>query len=209
MARYRGPVCRLCRRENIEICFKSERGFSDKCGFAKRGYPPGQHGQSRRAKISEYGIQLREKQKGKRVYGVLEKQFRRYFKMAERQKGITGENLLMLLERRLDNVVYRLNLAASRRQSRQLVTHGHIRINGKKVNIPSYLVSEGDLIELRERSKNISPVLSSLELVKKNPPPSWLGFNSDKMQGKVIAFPRRDEIQFPVNEKLIVELYSK
>lgn len=209
MARYRESVCRHCRREGIKLFLKGEKCYTEKCTFDKRSYAPGQHGQSRRGKPSDYGMQLREKQKVKRIYGVLEKQFRKYFQAADRGKGITGENLLNILERRLDNVVYRLNFAGSRKQARQLVTHGHFLVNRRKVNIPSFLVKKGDVIEVKEKSKNLSAILSSFELVKKNPPPSWLIFNMDKLEGRIAALPNRAEIQLPINEKFIVEIYSK
>ena len=209
MARYRESVCRHCRREGIKLFLKGEKCYTEKCTFDRKSYAPGQHGQSRRSKPSDYGMQLREKQKVKRIYGVLERQFRKYFQIADRAKGITGENLLNILERRLDNVVYRLNFSSSRKQARQLVTHGHFLVNGKKVNIPSFLVKKGDVIEVKEKSKNLSAILSSTELVKKNPPPSWLLFNTDKLEGRIAAFPNRAEIQLPINEKFIVEIYSK
>jgi len=209
LARYRESVCRHCRREGIKLFLKSERCYTEKCAFEKRSYAPGQHGQSRRGKPSDYGMQLREKQKVKRIYGVLERQFRKYFQIADREKGITGENLLNILERRLDNIVYRLNFAGSRKQARQLITHGHFMVNGKKVDIPSFLVKKGDAIEVKEKSKNLSAILSSLELVKKNPPPSWLISNIDKLEGRIAAMPNRAEIQLPINEKFIVEIYSK
>jgi len=193
----------------MKLFLKGERCYTEKCSFERRGYIPGQHGQVRRGKPSDYGMQLREKQKVKRIYGVLERQFRRYFQIAEKEKGITGENLLILLERRLDNIVYRLNLAASRKQARQLVTHGHFLVNGRNVNIPSFLVKQGDVIEVKERSRNIPAILTSLDLAKKNPPPSWLTLDKDRFQGKIMALPNRGEIQFPINEKYIVELYSK
>ncbi|OGL43095.1 MAG: 30S ribosomal protein S4 [Candidatus Schekmanbacteria bacterium RBG_16_38_10] len=209
MARYRESVCRHCRREGIKLFLKGEKCYTEKCTFDRKSYAPGQHGQSRRSKPSDYGMQLREKQKVKRIYGVLERQFRKYFQIADRAKGITGENLLNILERRLDNVVYRLNFSSSRKQARQLVTHGHFLVNGKKVDIPSFLVKKGDVIEVKEKSKNLSAILSSTELVKKNPPPSWLLFNTDKLEGRIAAFPNRAEIQLPINEKFIVEIYSK
>ena len=209
MARYRESVCRHCRREGIKLFLKGEKCYTEKCTFDRKSYAPGQHGQSRRSKPSDYGMQLREKQKVKRIYGVLERQFRKYFQIADRAKGITGENLLSILERRLDNVVYRLNFSSSRKQARQLVTHGHFLVNGKKVDIPSFLVKKGDVIEVKEKSKNLSAILSSTELVKKNPPPSWLLFNTDKLEGRIAAFPNRAEIQLPINEKFIVEIYSK
>ena len=206
MARYRESVCRLCRREGLKLFLKGERCYT-KCAFERRGFAPGQHGQSRRSKPSDYGMHLREKQKVRTIYGVLERQFRRYFELAEKEKGITGENLLTILERRLDNVIYRLSLASSRKQARQLITHGHFLVNSKNVNIPSFLVKEGDVIGIKEKSRNNSAILSSLELAKKNPLPSWLGLDRDKLQGKVITKPNRNEVQLPVNENLIVEFY--
>ncbi len=193
----------------MKLFLKGDKCYTEKCTFDRRSYAPGQHGQSRRGKPSDYGMQLREKQKVKRIYGVLERQFRKYFQIADRAKGITGENLLNILESRLDNIVYRLSLAGSRKQARQLVTHGHFLVNGKKVNIPSFLVKKGDVIEVKEKSKNLSAILSSIELAKKNPPPSWLLFNMDKLEGRIAALPNRAEIQLPINEKFIVEIYSK
>lgn len=208
MARYTGPVCKICRRERQKLCGKGERCFSDKCSLERRNYPPGQHGQ-RRGKTSGYGDQLREKQKVKRIYGVLEKQFRRYFSEAERQRGITGETLLSLLERRLDNVVFRLGFACSRRQSRQLVRHNHIVVNGKRVNIPSFLVKVGDTVEVSEKSRKILTISESLEAVDRQGIPPWLELNKDAYQGKVVALPERKDVTVQIRESLIVELYSR
>ena len=208
MARYRGPVCRLCRREGVKLFLKGDRCYTDKCAMERRPYPPGQHGQMRRKK-TEYALLLREKQKLKRIYGVLEKQFRRYFEEAERQKGVTGENLLILLERRLDNVVYRMGFANSRNQARQLVRHGHVLVNGKKVDIPSYLVDVGDEIAIREKSREIPFIKEAMESVSRRGIPSWLEVDSDNFKGRVKALPTREEIAIPVQEQLIVEFYSK
>ncbi len=208
MARYRGPSCRLCRREGTKLFLKGDRCYSDKCAVERRNYPPGQHGQ-RRPKFSSYGEQLREKQKVKRIYGLLERQFRLTFERAERQKGITGANLLVLLERRLDNMVYRLGFAPSRAAARQLVTHGHFTVNGRKVNIPSYLVSPGDVIELKPSSRNIQMIQESLEAIVRRGVPSWLELDKEQFRGKVLALPTREELTMPVREQLIVELYSK
>jgi small subunit ribosomal protein S4 len=208
VARYRGPSCRLCRREGTKLFLKGDRCYSDKCAVERRNYPPGQHGQ-RRPKFSSYGEQLREKQKVKRIYGLLERQFRLTFERAERQRGITGANLLVLLERRLDNMVYRLGFAPSRAAARQLVTHGHFTVNGRKVNIPSYLVSPGDVIELKPSSRNIQMIQESLEAVVRRGVPSWLELDKEQFRGKVLALPTREELTMPVREQLIVELYSK
>lgn len=208
MAKYTDSVCRLCRRENMKLFFKGERCYTDKCAFERRAYPPGQHGQARQ-KPTEYGIQLREKQKVRRLYGVLEKQFRLYFARAEQLRGVTGRNLVMLLERRLDNVVYRLGFASTRSEARQLVRHGHFKINGKKVNIPSMLVRVGDQIELREKSRKIQKVLESLEAVSRRPMPSWLELEKEAFRGSLRALPVREEITLQMDEQLIVELYSR
>lgn len=208
MARYTGPVCRLCRREAMKLYLKGDRCYTDKCAIDRRNYPPGAKAQSRR-KVTEYGLQLHEKQRARRIYGVLEKQFRRYFDLAERQKGITGENLLRLLERRIDNVVYRLGFAASRAEARQFVRHGHYTVNGKRVSIPSYLVRAGDTIGLAEKSKE-SPVFKELaEVVGQKTPPSWLEVDPERIQGRVLGFPSREDIDIPIKEHLIVELYSR
>ncbi|MGB9802936.1 MAG: 30S ribosomal protein S4 [Desulfofundulus sp.] len=208
MARYTGPQCRLCRREGIKLYLKGDRCYTAKCALDRRPYAPGAHGQARR-KISEYGLQLREKQKARRIYGVLETQFRNYFERAERQPGITGENLLRLLERRLDNVVYRLGLASSRMEARQLVRHGHFTVNGRKVNIPSYLVRVGDVIAVREKSKDSPRIKELMERAADRTPPPWLEYDENQAQGRVVALPTRDQIDTPVQEHLIVELYSR
>lgn len=209
MARYTDSVCRQCRRENMKLYLKGDRCFSDKCAFDRRGYPPGEHGERRGRKISDYGIQLREKQKVKRMYGLSEKQFRLFFKRADRQKGITGTNLLVLLERRLDNVVFRLGFVNSRAQGRQLVRHNHFRVNGKKVNIPSYLVSIGDAVEVSEKSHKIAAISDSLDAVVRRGIPQWLDLEKDNHKGLVKAFPVREDLTMPMQEQLVVELYSK
>ncbi len=209
MARYTDSVCRQCRRENLKLYLKGDRCFSDKCAFDRRGYPPGEHGERRGRKISDYGIQLREKQKVKRMYGLSEKQFRLFFERADRQKGITGTNLLVLLERRLDNVVFRLGFVNSRAQGRQLVRHNHFRVNGKKVNIPSYLVGIGDAVEVREKSRKIAAISDSMDAVVRRGIPQWLDLEKDNHKGLVKAFPIREDLTMPMQEQLIVELYSK
>ncbi|MFA5637385.1 MAG: 30S ribosomal protein S4 [Anaerovoracaceae bacterium] len=206
MARYTDANCRLCRREGQKLFLKGERCYSTKCAMEKRSYAPGQHGQGRK-KVSEYGTQLREKQKAKRFYGLQEAQFRNLFDKAVKRKGITGENLLMFLETRLDNVVFRLGFASSRKEARQLVTHGHFTVNGRKVNIPSYLCSEGDIIKVKEKSTQ-SPKFREIKEMTITVP-SWLTVDVDKLEGKVLNLPTRDEIDTPVAEHLIVELYSK
>lgn len=208
MAKYTGPVCRLCRREGAKLYLKGDKCYTDSCPFAKRSYAPGQHGQARK-KVSEYGIQLREKQKARRVYGILERQFRSYFDKADRQQGITGENLLVLLERRLDNVVYRMGLASSRNQARQLVRHGHFTVNGHKVNIPSYLIKAGDSIQVREGSKESPLIKAVAETLGTKTVPAWLELAAQDMSGKVLRYPTREEIDTPIQEHLIVELYSR
>ncbi|NYE57968.1 30S ribosomal protein S4 [Carboxydothermus ferrireducens] len=208
MARYTGPVCKLCRREGIKLFLKGDRCYTDKCAIARRNYAPGQHGHTRK-KPTEYALQLREKQKAKRIYGVLEAQFRRYFEMAERQPGITGENLLVILERRLDNVVYRLGLAASRAQARQLVRHNFFTVNGRKVNIPSYLVKVGDVIALKEEKKDSPIAKEIMERAASKTLPAWLSYDANNAVGKVEALPKREDIDIPVEEHLIVELYSR
>src|SRR6187455_2586551 len=209
MARYIGPVCRLCRREGMKLFLKGERCYTDKCAIEKRNVPPGQHGRARKAKMVGYGIQLREKQKVKRTYGVLENQFRRYFESADRQKGITGFLLLQQLERRLDNVIYRLGFATSRPQARQLVRHGHFLVNGKKVDIPSYQVRPGDIVAVRQTSQKAPAILHALEEVKGRGVPEWLQFDAAALSGKIGSVPTREQINLPVQEQLIVELYSK
>lgn len=208
MARYRESACKLCRRESQKLFLKGDRCYTDKCAFDRRSYAPGQHGQ-RRGKFSDYGTQLREKQKVKRIYGVLEKQFRKYFFEADRLRGITGETLLVLLERRLDNIVYRLGFASSRNQARQLVRHNHVLVNDKRVNIPSYLVTTGDVVTIREKSRKIPLVNEALDAVERVGVPSWLELNKDAYQGKVTAFPERKDLTMPVQEQLVVELYSR
>lgn len=209
MARFTGSVCRLCRRENLKLFLKGDRCYSDKCAFDRRSYPPGQHGQRRGRKSSGYGIQLREKQKIKRMYGLSEKQFHLFFERAERERGITGANLLTLLERRFDNVVYRLGFVNSRTQGRQLVKHNHFLINGKKVNIPSLLVKIGDVIETREKSRKMQVISDSLNAVVRRGIPQWLDLEKDKLKGIVKAFPVREDLTMPMQEQLVVELYSK
>ncbi|HSV07841.1 MAG TPA: 30S ribosomal protein S4 [Candidatus Binatus sp.] len=208
MARYTGAVCRHCRREGLKLFLKGERCYTDKCAIERRNYPPGEHGQAR-PKFSEYSIQLREKQKLRRIYGVLERQFRRYFAMADRGKGVTGEALLQLLERRLDNIVYRLGFATSRAEARQLVRHGHFRVNGRKVDVPSYLVRPGDAITVRERSRQVACIREALELAQRRGVPDWLEMNPEAFAGSVKALPARADLTMPINEKLVVELYSK
>ena len=209
MARYKGPVCRLCRREGMKLFLKGTKCFTDKCPIEKRNFAPGQHGKDRKAKIVGYGLQLREKQKAKRIYFTLEKQFRNYFEKAARAKGVTGEKLLQQLERRLDNVVYRLGFAISRRQARQLVRHGHVAVNGRKVNIPSYQVAAGEEIAVRDKSKKMTVLETSKEFTSHQPAVTWLEVDRDNYKGRVTSLPKREDINLPVNEQLIVELYSK
>lgn len=209
MARYTGASCRMCRRENLKLFFKGDRCYSDKCAFERRSYAPGQHGQNRFRKISDYAIQLREKQKVKYMYGMLEGQFRNFFVKADSSKGVTGENLLFMLERRLDNAVYRLGFASSRNQARQLVRHNHFLVNGRKVNIPSFQVSVGDIISLKEKSRKNATIADNLEGVARRGIPSWLELDSSNFQGTVKALPNREEITMPIQEQLVVELYSK
>jgi small subunit ribosomal protein S4 len=210
LARYRGPVCRLCRREGMKLFLKGERCHTEKCAIEKRNFVPGQHGKDRKAKIVGYGLQLREKQKVRRIYGVLEAQFRNTFAKAVKMKGITGENLLSTLERRLDSVIYRMGLGASRSQARQIVRHGHIVVNGRKVNIPSFIVKPGDEVSVRESSKNNPTILSSRDATAHAPSPSWMDVDRENLKGRINSTPRRDElVQIPINEQLIVELYSK
>ncbi|MFQ5882605.1 MAG: 30S ribosomal protein S4 [Candidatus Methylomirabilales bacterium] len=208
MARYSGSVCKLCRREGLKLFLKGDRCFSPKCAIEKRNYPPGEHGQ-RRMKLTDYGFQLREKQKMKRIYGILERQFRNYFHLAERRKGITGENLLRLLERRLDNVVYRLGFASSRAEARQMVRHGHFLVNGRRVDIPSCLVRPGDQIQVSEKVRELLPIKAALEGAKKRGLPSWLELDPQTMRGIVQTLPSREDIVIPVQEQLVVTLYSK
>ena len=208
MARYTDEQCRICRREGQKLFLKGSRCYSDKCSISRRNYAPGQHGQ-KRAKLSEYGTQLREKQKTKSYYGVGEKQFRKYFAMAESKKGITGENLLQILESRLDNVVYRLGFGASRAKARQLVNHGQFAVNGKKVDIPSYLVKAGDVITVRENKKENGAIKANIEANSARPVPAWLELNNETLSGKVVRLASREDVDIPVEEHLIVELYSK
>jgi small subunit ribosomal protein S4 len=209
LARYRDAVCRLCRREGIKLFLKGQRCLTDKCAIERRNFAPGQHGKSRRPKLLGYGLQLREKQKVRRLYGILEDQFRAYFEKAARMKGITGENLLHLLEQRLDNAVYRLGLATSRAEARQLVRHGHIQVAGRKVNIPSYQVAPGQEIAVREKSRTAASIQRALDLTGGHAMPSWLEFDRGAMKGKVVSTPKREDVNFPIQEQMIVELYSK
>ncbi len=208
MARYTGAVCRMCRREGQKLFLKGERCYSDKCSVTSRGYAPGQHGQNRK-KISEYGLQLREKQKVRRYYGVLESQFAKYFEMAERKQGMTGPNLLEICESRLDNVVYRLGLASSRAEARQLVVHGHYTVNGRRVNIPSYLVKAGDVVAVCDKSRSSEKIKAVVEANGARPVPMWLELDRDKLEAKVLRLANRDDIDYDVQENLIVEFYSK
>jgi small subunit ribosomal protein S4 len=208
VARYTDSVCRLCRREAIKLYLKGERCYTDKCAIERRNYPPGDHGQ-KRPKFSEYALQLREKQKVKRMYGVLEGQFRRYFTMAERSRGITGEILLQLLERRMDNMIYRMGFSTSRSEARQLVRHGHFLVNGHKVNIPSALLKAGDVVTVRERSKAVARLQEALAQAEHRGAPDWVEVNKEGFSARVKALPSRAELTMPINEKLIVELYSK
>ncbi len=208
MARYTGAVCKLCRREGKKLFLKGERCYTGKCAFERRAYAPGQHGQSRK-KATEYGLQLRAKQQAKRYYGIQESQFYKYFLMAERKQGVTGENLLRICESRLDNVVYLLGWANSRAEARQLVTHGHYKVNGKKVNIPSYLIKAGDEVAIKDKSKDSDKIKDTLEANAARPVPQWLDLNREALSAKVLALPTREQIMVPVEEHLIVELYSK
>ena len=209
MARYTDPVCRLCRREGMKLFLKGTKCFSDKCPIEKRNFAPGQHGKDRKAKIVGYGLQLREKQKTKRIYFTQESQFRAYFEKAARSKGVTGEVLLQQLERRLDNVVYRLGFGISRRQARQLIRHGHVHVNGRKVNIPSYQVSVGEEVMIREASRKLAILEPAKEFASHQNLANWLEIDRDNYKGRILALPKREDIQLPVNEQLIVELYSK
>jgi small subunit ribosomal protein S4 len=206
LARYTGPSCKLCRREGVKLFLKSERCYTEKCEIEKRNYPPGVHVETR-TKVTEYGVRLREKQRVRKMYGLTETQFKRFFVMAERMGGITGTNLLVLLERRLDNMVYRFGFAGSRKEGRQLVSHRHIKVNGKKVNVPSFLVKEGDEIEVAD--KNLPPVRNALESVVRRGIPSWLDLDKEDAKGKVKLLPTRDDITLPIKEQLIVEYYSR
>ncbi len=209
MSRYRDSVCRICRRENLKLYLKGDRCYSDKCSFDRRSYPPGQHGQRRRGKMSDYGVQLREKQKVKRSYGLSEKQFRLVFERADQKKGITGENLLLSLELRLDNVIYRLGLANSRPQARQLVRHNHFQVNGRKANIPSFQMKVGDVVEVREKSRSVQAITDALEAAVRRSAPQWMELDSENMRGSIRSLPTREDIAMPIQENLIVELYSK
>lgn len=209
MANYTGPVCRLCRREGTKLFLKGSRCFSPKCAIDKRAYAPGQHGQGRRSKLSDYGHQLREKQKARRIYGVLERQFRRYFAQATRSKGVTGERLLQILETRLDNVVFRLGFADSRNQARQLVNHGHFTVNGRRVDIPSYLVKENDEIAVAEVSRSNTYFRNLLETLAEHRTTDWLTLDVANLAGRVVRLPKREDIDIPVQEHLIVEKYSR
>ena len=208
MARYSDPVCRLCRREGMKLFLKGDRCFKDKCAIERRNYAPGQHGR-RRSKVLGYGLQLREKQKVKRIYGLLERQFQLYFRRAVKKTGITGDHLLRQLELRLDNVVYSLGFASSRAQARQLVRHGHIEVNGKKINIPSFQVKKGDSIQVREKSRKNDQIRQAVETAAGRGVPSWLALNAEQFQGTVQDVPKREDIRLPIQEQLIVELYSK
>lgn len=209
MARYTGPSCRLCRRENLKLYLKGDRCYGGKCAFERRAYAPGQHGQRRGTKYSDYRIQLREKQKVKRIYGILENQFRRYYSRAERLKGITGINLLILLECRLDNMVYRMGFAASRNQARQLVRHNHFMVNDIKVNIPSFQVKPGDKITVREKSRKVSQIVDAMETVVRMGIPAWIELDRENFTGTLTSLPNREDLTIPIQEQLIVELYSK
>jgi small subunit ribosomal protein S4 len=209
MARYTGAVCRLCRREGTKLFLKGTKCASDRCPLEKRNFPPGMHGKDRKAKIVGYGLQLHEKQKAKRMYFTLEGQFREYYEKANRASGVTGDLLIQQLERRLDNVAFRLGFAISRRQARQVVRHGHVEVNGRKVNIPSYQVNAGDTIAIRENAKKLVIVEQATQYAAQSPLPSWLEMNFDTLTGRVIALPKRKDISLPINEQLIVELYSK
>ena len=209
MARIKGAVCRLCRREGMKLFLKGSKCFSDKCPVEKRNFAPGQHGKDRKAKVVGYGLQLREKQKAKRIYFTQERQFRNYFEKAAKSRGVTGQALLQQLETRLDNVAYRLGFAVSRRQARQIVRHGHIEVNGRKVNIPSYEVKAGDEIAVRENSRKVPTIVQALDYTSHQPAPLWLEINREALRGRVVAIPKREDINLPINEQLIVELYSK
>ena len=209
MGRYSGSSCRQCRRENLKLFLKGDRCYGDKCAFERRPYAPGQHGQRRSGKISDYQLQLREKQKVKRIYGALEGQFRRYYYQAEKEKGITGINLLLILECRLDNIVYKMGFSSSRRQARQLVRHNHFLVNNKKVNIPSYQVKPGDIIEVREGSRKVKNILDAMDTVIRRGIPSWISLEKEKFRGILTAVPNREDLTMPIQEQLIVELYSK
>jgi small subunit ribosomal protein S4 len=206
LSRYVGPSCRLCRREALKLFLKGERCYTEKCALEKRAYPPGQHTDTR-AKVNDYGVRLREKQRARRIYGLSEKQFKRFFVMAERKRGITGTNLLVFLECRLDNMVFRLGFSTSRKEARQIVSHNHVAVNGKRVNVPSYLVRPGDYVEIRH--KELASVKNALESVVKKGIPSWLDLDQETMKGKVVMLPTREDITLPIKEQLIVEYYSR
>jgi len=208
VARYTDSVCRLCRREGLKLFLKGERCYTDKCAIERRNYPPGDHGQGR-VRFSEYAVQLREKQKVKRMYGLLERQFRRYFEMAERSRGITGEALLLLLERRLDNMIYRMGFSTSRAEARQLVRHGHFAVDGRTVNIPSFLLKPGHVVTVREKSRNVARIQEALAQAERRGVPEWLEVQREAFAGRVKALPTRADLTMPINEKLVVELYSK
>lgn len=208
MARYKESSCRLCRREGLKLFLKGDRCYTDKCAFERRAYAPGQHGLHRK-KFSDYGSQMREKQKVKRIYGILERQFRKYFETADHMKGVTGENLLQLLERRFDNMVYRMGFADSRNHARQLVRSRHFMVNGKNVNVPSYLLNTGDMVVVKERSRKIKDIVQAMEAVERRRVPEWIELNKDKFEAKVVNIPAREQITMPIQEQLIVELYSK
>ena len=209
MARHTGSSCRLCRRENLKLLLKGDRCYGDKCAFERKPYPPGQHGQRRGGKFSDYQLQLREKQKVKRIYGVLEKQFRRYYYHGEKQKGITGTNLLILLECGLGNIIYRMGFASSRKQARQLIRHNHFLINNKKVNIPSYQVKVGDVIQVKEGSRKMPSILEATETVVRRGIPNWMEVEKENFRGHLKSLPNREDIAMPIQEQLIIELYSK
>src|SRR5438045_6181446 len=209
MANYSGPVCRICRREDTKLCLKGDRCYTDKCGYERRAYAPGQHGQARRRKVSNYGAQLREKQKVKRIYGLAERQFRGYYYKAIRMKGVAGENLLQLLERRLDNVVYRMGFASDHAEARQLVRHGHFRVNGQKVNIPSFLCTANDVVDVKEGSKKVTRVLESLGAVDRRGVPKWLELDKDAFKGRLTSLPSRSDLTLPIREQLIVAIHSR
>lgn len=208
MAKSTCPQCRQCRREGMKLFLKGDRCFTDKCAFERRSYAPGQHGQARR-KHSDYGTQLREKQRAKQMYGILERQFRRYFEQADQMKGVTGDNLILLLERRLDNMVFRMGFARSRAQARQLVCHGHFLVNGRPVDIPSYLVCQGDTVSVAEKSRKMAAITEAVESVERRGIPEWLMLEKDAFQAKLMAYPAREQLSIPIQEQLIVELYSK
>jgi small subunit ribosomal protein S4 len=209
LARYKGPVCRLCRREGMKLFLKGAKCFTDKCPIEKRNFAPGQHGKDRKAKVVGYGLQLREKQKAKRIFFTQEGQFRNYFEKASRSPGVTGFLLLQQLERRLDNVIYRLGFAGARRQARQLVRHGHVEVNGRKVDIPSYEVKAGDQVAIREKSRKLTAIEQAREFTSHQVVPTWLEVDRENFKARVVNLPKREEINLPINEQLIVELYSK